>query len=80
MAPNITETVQLLDELNALMSINMKERARLQNILAGHSSAGNAVFPDIQTSEFRQFGEMLEKKQTLAIKKESQYTKGKAIF
>ena len=39
MEDNITETRQLLNELNALVNINFEERARLQNRNAGHSNA-----------------------------------------
>ena len=50
MEHNITETMQLLDELNALMDINIEERAR-QNRTFGESSARNAVIPEIQTEQ-----------------------------
>ena len=48
MEDNITETIQLLDELNALVSINFEERARLQNRNAGHS---NSVISNNETEQ-----------------------------
>jgi hypothetical protein len=51
MEDNITETIQLLDELNALVNINFEERARLQNRHAGYFSASAAVIPVIQTEQ-----------------------------
>ena len=39
MEDNITETIQLLDELNTLINVNIQERTRPQNRNAGHSNA-----------------------------------------
>ena len=51
MEDNITETIQLLDELNALVNINIQERTRPQNRHVGYFSASAAVIPVIQTEQ-----------------------------